>query len=85
MRERERENSKKKGKKIAIGIVVLIVVACLIALLVPKEMSPKEQVKALSEQAGESSLLKDVPRCCSISCEYPHRYHIALPYNPTDI
>lgn len=51
--ERKRENSKKKGKKIAIGIVVLIVVACLIALLVPKEMSPKEQVKALSEQVVE--------------------------------
>lgn len=51
--EGKRENSKKKGKKIAIGIVVLIVVACLIALLVPKEMSPKEQVKALSEQVVE--------------------------------
>lgn len=51
--EGKRENSKKKGKKNAIGIVVLIVVACLIALLVPKEMSPKEQVKALSEQVVE--------------------------------
>lgn len=51
--EGKRENSKKKGKKIAIGIVVLIVVACFIALLVPKEMSPKEQVKALSEQVVE--------------------------------
>lgn len=51
--EGKRENSKKKGKKIAIGIVVLTVVACLIALLVPKEMSPKEQVKALSEQVVE--------------------------------
>ena len=51
--EGKRESSKKKGKKIAIGIVVLIVVACLIALLVPKEMSPKEQVKALSEQVVE--------------------------------
>lgn len=51
--EGKRENSKKKGKKIAIGIVVLIVVACLIALLVPKEMSPKEQIKALSEQVVE--------------------------------
>lgn len=51
--EGKRENSKKKGKKIAIRIVVLIVVACLIALLVPKEMSPKEQVKALSEQVVE--------------------------------
>lgn len=51
--EGKRENSKKKGKKIAIGIVILIVVACLIALLVPKEMSPKEQVKALSEQVVE--------------------------------
>lgn len=51
--EGKRENSKKKGKKIAIGIVVFIVVACLIALLVPKEMSPKEQVKALSEQVVE--------------------------------
>lgn len=51
--EGKRENNKKKGKKIAIGIVVLIVVACLIALLVPKEMSPKEQVKALSEQVVE--------------------------------
>ena len=51
--EGKRENSKKKGKKIAIGIVVLIVIALLIAFLVPKEMSPKEQVKALSEQVVE--------------------------------
>ena len=51
--EGKRENSKKKGKKIAIGIVVLFVIALLIAFLVPKEMSPKEQVKALSEQVVE--------------------------------
>lgn len=51
--EGKRENSKKKGKKIAIGIVVLIVIALLIAFLVPKEMSPKEQVKTLSEQVVE--------------------------------
>ena len=51
--EGKRENSKKKGKKIAIGIVVLFVTALLIAFLVPKEMSPKEQVKALSEQVVE--------------------------------
>ena len=51
--EGKRENCKKKGKKIAIGIVVLIVIALLIAFLVPKEMSPKEQVKALSEQVVE--------------------------------
>ena len=51
--EGKRENSKKKGKKNAIGIVVLFVIALLIAFLVPKEMSPKEQVKALSEQVVE--------------------------------